>query len=251
MKKSKLHDAGGGGEGLSAVAKALGLAHQQLSREARDHKGFPFMVKAGRRVYDVEKVRAWRRRNIKPRPRGRKLGEEVKTPAVVGGVGSRQLETLPVEPAQTSEIMKVLQSGNASALEISRAVVQLVSQRVAKDDFSANDVDALKKALGELRQAESDYLELAERTGRLIDRDVVKRLVGECCARLVRCLGVVESAISTEFSVWLADPTLATMPADQRARKVREFVGKTCREVRRQEAEGVDKLIDDARKDDE
>jgi hypothetical protein len=227
--------------GLMQLAGALDIDGGTMSHWA-DEKGFPFHVKDGRRKFVLEEAQAWIRKN-KKRKRKQKI---VEIPEKEGGSPS----VSGTSPApELTETQKVLTCGTASALDISRAVVQLVAARVAKDEFSPNDVDALKKSLGELRQAEADYLELAEKQGQLIDRDIVRGLVGACCTRLVQCLGNLENAIGSEFAVWLADPAIHLMPAQDRTRKVREFVAKTCYEVRRQEAESVDKLIEQARKD--
>jgi hypothetical protein len=144
--------------------------------------------------------------------------------------------------------IRTLASGKGSAIEISRSVVQLVSRRVAggiiRDTLAARDIDNLKHALEELRKAEGDYIDLEERRRNLIPRSEVLILLGEAVNRLVGLLGIVENSIGTEFSLWLADPAVKAMTADERARKVREFVARTCNEVRRAEADGVEAMLD-------
>ena len=50
-------------------------------------------------------------------------------------------------------------------------------------------------------------------------------------------------------AVTLADPAVAVMGQDERARKIREYVAKTCRAVRQREADDVRKLLADAKKE--
>ena len=139
-------------------------------------------------------------------------------------------------------------SGSATAIEISRAAAQLAARSVARsalnNELNASQLDGLKKTLGELRTAEADYIELAKSQRMLIERGEVEAIVGQCCSRLVRCLGNLENSIAQEFSIWLADPKVLAMDADARGRMVRAFVAKTCGEVRRQEVKGAQKLID-------
>ena len=148
--------------------------------------------------------------------------------------------------AMSPETNKALSDGT-NALEISRSAMTLASRRLhaaaAQGLVHAAHFADLKVSLGELRQAEQDYIALEETRGNLIARDDVKTIVGTCAARLLQCVVNLENAIATEFAVWLADPAVAAMGADERGRKVREFVASTCNEVRRQEAAGVEALI--------
>lgn len=128
-------------------------------------------------------------------------------------------------------------------LEIARMTVQLcwgnVKHAIQKGTLGVDDVDSLKKSLQELRQYEVDQIELEKLRGNLIARDLVRELCGNLASRLVRCVGVLEHSIGVEFAVWLGDPEIQAMKADDRARKVREFVKKKCDEVLRIEADAV------------
>lgn len=145
------------------------------------------------------------------------------------------------------EFLETMRSGKASAIDISRVAMQIASRQVAKSvaagSLNFNDLDGLKKTLAELRQAESNYIDLEKSRRNLIETAEVESIVGACCARLVRVLNILENSIATEFSLWLADPKIAALPADERARTVRDFVARTCRDVRRQEADGVQALL--------
>jgi hypothetical protein len=154
------------------------------------------------------------------------------------------------DPADAASI-EVLMSDKASALDFSRAAAQLAARRVARaarhDTLGVNEIESLKVVLQELRNAESDYLALQARRDELIPRDTVREMVGETIARCVRDMEILENSIATEFEVWLADPVVREAPADDRARAIREFVAKTCREVRQTHADGVDALLQAAK----
>jgi hypothetical protein len=147
----------------------------------------------------------------------------------------------------------VMKSPHATPLEISRATVRITARRVARahslDRLSPNDVDGLKKALQEARQAEADYIELEKSRRELIGRDEVRAIVTECCLRLVRALESLENKLAAEFSIWLADPALAAMPAEQRARTIRAFVNKTTAAARTEEADEIERLISEPREE--
>ena len=155
--------------------------------------------------------------------------------------------------ADAKNFVALVKRGDAKALDITRSVVQLVAGQIADSalagTLSSDEVESIKKALQELRQAESDYTDLARRQGELIPLDTVRAVVGESASRLVRCLQTVENSIATEFSLWLADPAVAAMGQDERARKVRIFVAGVCRSVRQRESEDIRRMLAEAEKD--
>ncbi len=99
--------------------------------------------------------------------------------------------------------------------------------------------------------AEEKEMQVAAIRGELVPLAEAKLLVGENGARLVRCLGIVENTIATEFALWLNDPKVQAMSTEERTRLVREFVAATCDEVRRRECEDVRALLADLRADEE
>lgn len=141
-----------------------------------------------------------------------------------------------------------MKSGTASALEVNRALVQILSRKFAQDaelgNVSAMAVNGIKQALQELRQAEQDYVEMSVRNRDMIPRADVMAMVGTMMARMFRVHGNFENSVATEFSLWLADPKVQAMETADRARVIREFVAKAAADVRRMEADGVEKLID-------
>jgi len=223
---------------LRKLAPLVGIPVQNLANEAK-RPGFPPKTEAG---YEVTAVIAWRAANIKQRKRPPVTSpSQSPTPFVP--------LPAPANPPVTSTdpFIQAMQSGNASALTISRAAMQIASRRVATaataGTLGANDLDDLKKTLQELRQAESGYIELEQTRGQLIARDKVKQLVGGCCTRLVQALDVLIAGITTEVDLWIADQAFRDLPTDERHRRVREYVDRVCREVRQQEADGVASLI--------
>jgi hypothetical protein len=158
----------------------------------------------------------------------------------------------PPEPPDPEErsVLDILRSGTASPIEISRAAVQLAARRVAKAQskggLAPNDLESLKKSLQELRQGEAADIELGKVRGELIPIGDVKAIVGELCARLVQVCSVLENSIATELSIWLNDPKVHSWSADDRKLRVREFVAKTCAEVRTLAADEIDGLIEKA-----
>lgn len=219
---------------LTKCARLLGVAQSLLSKQLKLYPGFPW-EKDGKKVIP-RKVMVWRTQNIRERKPTPEQAQP--TSASVMPVA----EPTPEEAART--LASLIANPKSTALDITRATVFMAAQQVVKAGASPNSLDALKKTLQELRQAEAGYVELEKSKRELISRPEVVAIVGACCSRLVRAATVLESAIATEFAVWLANPKLKEMAADTRARLVRAFVSKTCREVRSLEAEGVEKLLE-------
>jgi hypothetical protein len=252
---------GASGLAITELAEALGLDHGQVVRESK-RPGFPSRVVKGKKLFDLEAVRAWRGKNIRMRKAPLVASGVAETKTTTGGPeswppGTHVINSYDavdsVSPAtlfdqEKRAILATLKSAEASPLEVSRAAMRFAAARVADGETSKtlgfNDLDDLKKALQELRQSESDYIDLAKQKAELIPRDQVRAILGTCVTRLVQCMSVLQNSIASEFSTWLVDPAIQNMPADARSRKVREFVAKTCETVRRLDADGVNALID-------
>lgn len=101
------------------------------------------------------------------------------------------------------------------------------------------------KALERYRasMAESKEMELAVARNEMAPMAEVVELVGMCCARLTRCMSVLENSMAAEVSVWLVSPEVRAMSTEDRQRMVREYVVKMCRDVRRQEAADVRSML--------
>ena len=212
---------------LLELAKAVGLKKQQLYGE-RNKPWFPKPNADG--TWDADKYLKARSKNV----RVRKHLSVQTSPSPVA------LPTKPRKPV-------TVPTGGINALQISRDVVKvcwkIVRDSAAKSEVNPQDIDALKKSLAELRQAESDYVAIAKDRGDLIPREDVKAIVGECVSRLVRVQTILENSIATEFSLWLADEAVRAMSVDERARVVRQFVANVCIDVRAAESQGVDEML--------
>jgi hypothetical protein len=271
---------------LRGLAKAIGVDAGQLSKES-GRPGFPVDQTPDGPRYDAAAVLQWRQVNVRRKKSSRlegasppptipaeppKIDRPSPPPAMAPGsapaaaVTAASAPTAMPDPApprprprshedlstdEDADLLAVLLSGKASALEITRATMQLVSRRVARAHLAwtlgPNDLDALKKSLQELRTAEAGYIDLEKSRHELIPRDDVRAIVAECCGRLVRVLGILENTIVMEFSVWLADPKVAAMGADERGRLIRGFISNTTRSARTEEADAIDRLINQPR----
>lgn len=234
---------------LKALSDQIGVDKGQLSKEAK-RPGFPKNVAGdGRAYFNAEEVLRWRASNI---PQRRAAGHSL-APAPAQIQAQSQPLSLPALPAieplakENDPFIQLMRSGMAKPIDITRAAAQLASRRVANaavaGELGINELDDLKKSLQELRQAESDYINLAVQQGELIDRDAVRAIIGTCCSRLVQVLAVVENSIALEVDQWLNSDEFRGLSVDDRRRSVREYVAKLCADVRRQEAAGVDALI--------
>lgn len=217
----------------------MGMTHIALAQHAQK-PGFPFVNgKAGSVRYRLPDVKAWLASNVGPRHDAEAIA------AQPGG---------PIAKQDDPFIVSML-SGVASAVEISRMAMQLASRRVANAAIAGtlgpNDLDGLKKTLEELRKTEVSHIELEKMKGGLIDAEDVEALLAYCASRLVRCCLTLENSIATEFSVWLGDPKTREMDEAELSRMVRDFVAKTCTEVRRLESQSAAALIRELNREDD
>lgn len=195
---------------------------------------------------DPAKVKAWRARNI----RTRELEKKKPPPPdfTISDPPRAPWPDLDSSPAFSTDDPIIKDMLDGEPLAVSRAAVRIASRRVAHSamnrTFSPNELDGLKKALQELRAAESGYIALEESKRNLLPRPQVETLVREMVGRLVRVLSLLETAITSELALWLASDKVRGMKAEERGRMVREFVNRTCREVRQLEADGASALID-------
>lgn len=154
-----------------------------------------------------------------------------------------EVDEHPLAPSKPRDSgLPVIPAGPQSALEISRAAVNMVWQSIqASHDngqgFSASDLDALKKSLGELRLAEADYLELKRQADELIPRAEVQAAIQECVGVLVRLFDTLKTSLATEVSIWLADDKVRAMPDDERRRMVMDWAEHHGRILRKRETD--------------
>ncbi len=260
----------------AALASALGVDRAQLRREQqRAGRRFPLRGPGG---WNIDAVAKWRSNNIFQRKQRNPVSKGISPAAAAGEPSARSANRAPRAadtaaggagglspgdrhaagghpgaasqplPAGSAGFIGALMGGKASALEISRAAMQLMSRHVglaaAAGELHVQEIDRLKKTLAELRQAESDYLDLEKSQRKLLERAEVEAIIGAMVARLVRACGLLENSIATEFALWLEDPKVQALPGQERERVVQEFVAKTLREVRQLESDGVAAIID-------
>lgn len=219
---------------LRECAKRIGVDKGQLAKESKA-EGFPFHATGRRKLVKPGEVTAWRALNIRQK-QGR---DATAMPAA----------TVARETVDDSDpLLIAMRSGNATEVEMLQVAARMCGREIAHayqhGSVATTKFDALKKTLEELRKAKVAEIDFAKSTGQLIERSTVIEILGACVARLIRAFGIFENSVATEFGMWLADPSMREMSPDQRARVVRTFAQKTAAEVRRLEAEGVEKLID-------
>src|SRR6185369_508442 len=120
-------------ETLSGLSRLLDVSVSQLGRESF-RPGFPRVDTPKGARYDVEEVRKWREANVKPRAPAR----ERPTPAKLADGALARAD---------DPFILAMMSGDADALTINRAAMQMASRRVALGAVSgtlgANDLDGL------------------------------------------------------------------------------------------------------------
>jgi hypothetical protein len=204
---------------LRQLGTAIGVKHQQLSREAR-RDDFPFVLISGRKRFDPVAVTAWREMNVRSR----------QTPP-------------PAEPSifpPDDPSIVALEKQAGSAVSVSRSILSLASRDLArrfkKGNVGATQLDALNKTLARLVAVEADALRTAERMGMLMHRDQVFQVCSDLANRFIRAFSRLEAEIATEALLWRK---LGDMPSAEYSRKVREFVQKHAREIRAMEAADI------------
>ena len=252
------------------LAAALGVDAGLLSRWAK-RDGFPCDTVKGVRLADAGEVRAWIDTNIRPRKAGG--GAPPETLPLLASAEAPRAPEKPAEkraptppsppkiPAQTplamesDPLVQALKMRGGDPLEMSRAAVGLMARQIATQatagTISAPQLDSLKKSLEELRRSEEAYLELATRRGELLEREHAKAICGDMANRLNMCLDRIINQLARQIELWLIDDKFKTTDTEGRGRQVRTWIETTCTEVRRLEAEEIDRLIEQERRRDE
>jgi hypothetical protein len=104
-------------------------------------------------------------------------------------------------------------------------------------------VEALKKALEELRHCERSWIDLAVKRGELIERTVAAEVAGHLAQRAVQVLADVGSRVTQQVEVWCADKRFRKLGTEARAMQVREWFDGLARSARSTEADAMDALI--------
>lgn len=108
-------------------------------------------------------------------------------------------------------------------------------------------VDANSKSMERFRNASAEKIEmeLGQIRGQLLRREIVEEVAVMLVDRLIQCMNTLETKVAMEFAIWLADEKIRAMAADKRGRLVREFVAKTCLQIRELESRHMLGLIDE------
>jgi hypothetical protein len=112
-------------------------------------------------------------------------------------------------------------------------------QRKAKEQ--SENLERLRGLNGDLAAHE-----LADRQKSLVSTADLDALVGPLISRMLRMQDELENTIATELALMSADTAWASMPANDRARKVRGFVKHTCRALRQRDADAVGAMLSEA-----
>ena len=146
-----------------------------------------------------------------------------------------------------------LQSGDP--LIVSKATARMAATRLAdaarQGRLTQGDFENMKSTLMELRLAEEGYLELRAKKRELLERSEVEFIITAIMGDVVRCLETMKYAISTEFSIWLADKEIASMPSSERTIKIMKFFDDKSNEVRNQTADSLIAKSEEANKEEE
>ena len=211
---------------LTQLARQLGINKGYLSRLKRQ-TWFPQRNDDG---WDLDEVRAAIASNVNRR----KGADEDKVP-----------DTSRFE--SDDPLIQALRSSESKPIDIARAAVRLAARKFAYNletgRIGMRDLDDLKRALEELRRSEEAYVELAERRGELIERDVAKAVAGGLALRLVGILNEVENALAVQVEIWLEDAQFRKLTTDARSRQVREWFDKRSRLIRSADANEVEAMI--------
>lgn len=250
---------------MRGLAKAIGVDAGQLARESK-RPGFPSIDTPKGKSYDPEEVIRWRKTNLVRKNSKRRAVSDAPQPAPVAPAPQWNARAtvsghwnhvdrppaddpeMPVEEPDDTDLLAILTSPKSTALEISHAAMQLASRRMAwahvRRVVGPNDFEGLKKALQELRSAEADYSELKKNLRELIARDEVRLMIGEAYSRMVQVMDKFGNLIAGEVPIWFTDSKFAGMSVDEQRRFVRAFVKEKSSEIRAQEADEIEQLID-------
>lgn len=243
---------------LKALSAALGRDKGQLSRWAK-RAGFPKDNVNCRDLFSADEVRAWIDENVKTRV-APELGVPGEVPSssapAAAAIEPYLLAAAPVQHALANlddPFVKLLLSGSASPLDISKASVQLVARQVANQALagvlSAGQLDALKKSLEELRRSDDAYMELALKKGELVERTTFQAVAGKMAQRLTECHARLINGLGVQMELWLIEPEFVKISSEERQKKVRGWIESQSIQIRSLEAQEIDRLLESELKD--
>lgn len=214
---------------LGEVAEVLGISQPTLSKYTKKS----WWPRKNRWGWPVEKCQAAFESHVARRVDGR----------------GRKRRDRPASSAPDEIVLSpgALTDPASTPLEVTRATMRLIAAQLSAQ-ASSGSIDevtcrALKQALEELRRAEKAYIDLAERTGELVQRDAAKAAIGRVTQRLCAALEDIESTIAARVERWLGDSGWLAMPTENRGREVRRWVAGRARELRETTADDIEAMI--------
>jgi hypothetical protein len=212
----------------------LGRSRATLSRWSH-RPGFPANTLGKRLLCNPAEVRAWAERAG--------IWRDLQPSAAAAPASA------PAKPisAHAAAQAKVLADPAATDLDRARAAFALACSTLAsatlRDEHSGQAFQAVSKASEELRRAEAAHLDLQERRGQLVGRDVAQAVAGGLAGRLVGVLNNFDSGLAAQLEVWIGDARFRDLPTDERARQVRAWSQTQTRSLRELEANAIEALI--------
>lgn len=215
-----------------ALAEGLGITKGYLSKLKR--RGW-FPAK-GANGWDESTVRAAIVENL---PTGRELIGEPR----------RELRSLDDADDSTAAALEVLRN-STDPLKLAQAGTMIQARKLASSyevgDLGSREINGLKAALAEWRQAESGHIDLARKRGLLVPKATVE-IVGATLARyLLRAQEGFEAMLAAQVERWLEGNTFEDLNVEQRQHEVTKWARRRSRELREAVADGLDDLVADA-----
>lgn len=196
----------------------------------------------GEPLFSEAEVRAW----LDANPPKRGPGAAAPAPAVA------ELHDAPLTDDER-DLLTVLRDASATPVQKCRASFAMASLTVAKSyetgSMGAKHLEDLKKQGEELRRAESDYLELAERDGSLVPLETVCAMLGQSAAMLVATLDNYIQSLPVQIEIWRSDAAFQATDADGRGRTIRAWADDQARRLRTMLADTVETRIREATPD--
>jgi hypothetical protein len=223
-------------QSLAKCATRLGVTRSTVSRWSH-RVGFPANRVGSRLFANVDEIRSWAEREGLLRRGARSAGAckpaAAEVPTLELTSHEESLVTTLADPAAT-DLARVRASYALSCSEVARAR----RAGAVSGQLFAN----LARQSEELRRAEQAFVDLAERRGDLIPRDVAKAIAGAIVQRFIESLHNTENALAAQVEIWRDLPAFAAGSTEDRARAIRAWFAGHARAVRETDAAALERL---------
>lgn len=226
------------------LATQLGLTPGRVS-QLRKESWFPKKTSEGWHVDEVRKAIA-RNSKVNKSRKARKPKSDRKPKVTASQVS---------EPtaADVEEYLATIQDSGSSVVELSEASMRIAASELAKafrrGDLGARDYENLKKSLEEYRRTKQSFLDLEEREGRLISKDVAEAMGAALAGQFVRMTDVLRDRLVLQVEIWLGDEEVLDLSESERQTLVGNWVEDQFSSVRTIGADDVDNEIRRQHKD--